>query len=599
MSKAKNPKEGGPANKKAKTGAGTITLAPMGNNNSNNNSNNSLGGRFAGGLKALSELESRGLIDVDQTALINERLGSGDRAMQLAIERCQMGDNSDLLTLIARRQIRTDSIDLIENLNLSFLSSQQQMRSRSHSLDIDYLTECSDALGGGGGGYYDNDMGRMHMQRERGGSQSSTSSAQNFFNQLEGLAGGRNSFHLGVHDVGTSDFSQIFNLGTDFIHMNNSHENGHGGGGGGGMNRDSIGSSNSFGKMTRPRLNSVDSIGLIGDDHLDLHFADMTDYYKDNNNSNNSSKPYDGTFYGIDGNGSDLRKDVGMGAKGGGGGSRAKDSNKGGAGSSKVKAKEEGKASGAGAGAAGAAGGVGGVGGGAGQVSGTGAQKKPTKKSGAAGAAGEVKPEAMAGGMVSGSGNNSSNNNNSNNNNNNNNSTSSSASSAGAGGSMGYNSMYHHPGLMGMGNGSMDYLSAQPQPSRGPGMAQQGYNDGSMKHAGGMVMHMGDYILPGAMMMDPSGMSSGASAAGGVGGAGGPNGGMMMGSRAGGAGAAGGLVGPLVVGMRVVADVHRHSDNPGKSYFTSVILFLLCYLLVFMRHFHSIYMRLATLLIVY
>lgn len=93
-------------------------------------------GSISSRLRAASDLEESGIIDKFQKGVFKDLIISGDTAVQSALEKYEKGDVSELRALITQGNIRRQSIDLLEGLDLDFLHVRRNSMMGSFDGDL-------------------------------------------------------------------------------------------------------------------------------------------------------------------------------------------------------------------------------------------------------------------------------------------------------------------------------------------------------------------------------------------------------------------------------------------------------------------------------
>mmetsp|Transcript_6968 Transcript_6968/g.9264 ORF Transcript_6968/g.9264 Transcript_6968/m.9264 type:complete len:973 (+) Transcript_6968:198-3116(+) len=81
-------------------------------------------GSISGRLRSASDLEDMGLIDREQKGIVKDLIISGDDALQMALDRYEMGDTSELEGMIKSGAFnnRSSDVDILGDLDLDFLT---------------------------------------------------------------------------------------------------------------------------------------------------------------------------------------------------------------------------------------------------------------------------------------------------------------------------------------------------------------------------------------------------------------------------------------------------------------------------------------------
>jgi hypothetical protein len=106
------------------------------------------GGSISGRLRAVSDLEDKGVIDRVLKGILKDRIISGDKTLEDALDSFEKGNAATLEGMILRGELlRGESIDFLESLDLDFLKSDfKDIPDNSNELEFNMMNDNFDVL---------------------------------------------------------------------------------------------------------------------------------------------------------------------------------------------------------------------------------------------------------------------------------------------------------------------------------------------------------------------------------------------------------------------------------------------------------------------
>jgi len=93
-------------------------------------------GSISGRLRSMSDLENRGIINQQQKGVLKDMIISGDDDLQVALDKYEQGDTSELVTMVnsgALNNRDSNDIDILADLDLGFLNVNEEFGGHSET----------------------------------------------------------------------------------------------------------------------------------------------------------------------------------------------------------------------------------------------------------------------------------------------------------------------------------------------------------------------------------------------------------------------------------------------------------------------------------